>query len=158
MLFYPSDHPMPPVADGCNQFLRAFEVNSSIPADLGPTLYKIPMLEKDGISSSFFRMRQLQLSNSNQVPQIVRVTRIDALFLGEVVPLRFSCDARFQGALDCVARKVIRAVRVTCGQQCSCFRQPGSREELQILSIHAPMVTPRQAYIRLQALSPSPQM
>src|SRR5579872_444758 len=69
------------------------------------------------------------------------MTSVHNLLLRKIVTLRFPCDARLQGALDCIAREVIGAVPMTSVQQGSCLHQSSAGEGLKLLPIHGTMLT-----------------
>ncbi len=119
-----------PVRNRSDQRLGNFRVMSSVTALLRPLQYKIPMGAKDGISIYLFQARQFQISNFDQVPQIMRMARIYFFLVWEFVTLCSPCDAGLQCAFNRITGKVIRAVRKAGSQKGPCLRKPDAGKNL----------------------------
>jgi len=121
---------MVPVCNRSDQRLCDFRFMPSVTALLRPLLYKIPMVAKNGVSLYFFQTCQFQISNFDQVPQIMRMARIYALLVWEFVTMGFPCDAGLECALNRVTGKLIRAVWKAGTQKGPCLCKPDACKNL----------------------------
>ena len=78
---------MTPVGNGLNQRSCDSCIMSSVPALFRPLLYKVPMVAKNGILLDFLQTRQFQISNFDQISQIMSVACIDGFLVRKFVTL-----------------------------------------------------------------------
>jgi hypothetical protein len=99
---------VPPITDSSKQFPRRFFTLPFISALFRPSLYNIPIVPKDGILASVFVANFIQLGNCDQLKQVVGMTRLHLLSLGEFTSPRSLRDASFKGTLHCITGEIIR--------------------------------------------------
>src|SRR5271165_4200666 len=116
MPLYPRNYFMFPVTNRFDERLGYCCIVLPVTTVLRPLLHEIPVVAKKRIPLCLFQTFPLQISNSDQVPQIVRMTRVHGPLVWKFVTPGSPCDARLQAAFNCIAGKVIRAVRMAGAQ------------------------------------------
>jgi len=112
MPLYPRNYSMFPVTNRFDERLCHFCIVPPVTTVFRPLLHKILVVAKKRIPLCLFQTFLLQISNFDQVPQIVRMTRVHGPLVRKFVTLGSPCDARLQAAFSCIAGKVIGAVRM----------------------------------------------
>lgn len=100
------------MTDRVYQIARSLRVDFEIAALLGPPQHKVPVPLEKVIASHHCSPRLLQISNSYQLLNTVRVAPVHENLVREIMTLRSFRDTGFQRAFNCITGEIVSSVGV----------------------------------------------
>lgn len=101
-----------------------------------PAHDNIPIIRKYSVSITSLLVQILKSGDSEKKLQIMTVTFVYALFIGEFVPNRCLRDDCLQSTLDGIACQIVGPAEALLFKQRPRFQQASFGESLQVASIH----------------------